>query len=104
MNARAPDASVARIGEPMLRVEDQRFLTGQGRYVDDIELAGMVHGAVLLSPYAHARVVSIDTGQARTAPGVVEPHMLACGRWALAGSYDHSFVHEQCQFSVDGCA
>ena len=50
MNARAPDASVARIGEPMLRVEDQRFLTGQGRYVDDIELAGMVHGAVLLSP------------------------------------------------------
>ena len=71
MNARAPDAHLARIGEPMLRVEDQRFLTGQGRYVDDIELAGMVHGAVLLSPYAHARLVSIDTGQARTAPGVL---------------------------------
>jgi carbon-monoxide dehydrogenase large subunit len=71
MNARAPDASLARIGEPMLRVEDQRFLTGQGRYVDDIELAGMVHGAVLLSPYAHARVVSIDARQARAAPGVL---------------------------------
>lgn len=71
MNARAPDALVARIGEPMLRVEDQRFLTGQGRYVDDIELAGMVHGVPLLSPYAHARVVSIRTESALAAPGVL---------------------------------
>lgn len=70
MNAR-PDAIIAKIGAPMLRVEDQRFLTGQGRYVDDIELAGMVHGVPLLSPYAHARVVSIDTAQAKAAPGVL---------------------------------
>ena len=71
MNARAPDALVARIGDPMLRVEDHRFLTGQGRYVDDIELPGMVHGVPLLSPYSHARVVSIDTAQALAAPGVL---------------------------------
>lgn len=70
MNTR-PDSIIAKIGEPMLRVEDQRFLTGQGRYVDDIELAGMVHGVPLLSPYAHARVVSIDTAQAMAAPGVL---------------------------------
>ncbi len=71
MNARAPDAPVATIGEPMLRVEDQRFLTGQGRYVDDIELPGMAHGVPLLSPYAHARVVSIRVDEARAAPGVL---------------------------------
>ncbi len=71
MNARAPDALVGKIGEPMLRVEDQRFLTGQGRYVDDIKLPGMVHGVPLLSPYAHARVVSIRVDEALAAPGVL---------------------------------
>jgi carbon-monoxide dehydrogenase large subunit len=71
MNARAPEAHTAKIGESMLRVEDQRFLTGQGRYVDDIELAGMVHGIPLLSPHAHARVVSIHTESALAAPGVL---------------------------------
>lgn len=55
----------------MLRVEDHRFLTGQGRYVDDIALPGMVHGVPLLSPYAHARVVSIKTDEALRAPGVL---------------------------------
>jgi carbon-monoxide dehydrogenase large subunit len=55
----------------MLRVEDHRFLTGQGRYVDDIELAGMAHGLPLLSPHAHARVVAIDTTQALASPGVL---------------------------------
>lgn len=71
MNARAPDTLVAKIGVPMLRVEDHRFLTGQGRYVDDIALPGMVHGVPLLSPYPHARVVSIDTAQALASPGVL---------------------------------
>ena len=45
----------------MLRKEDARFLRGQGNYVDDVTLPGMLHGAVLRSPYAHARIVSIDT-------------------------------------------
>lgn len=71
MNARALDALVAKIGDPMLRVEDHRFLTGQGRYVDDIELPGMVYGIPLLSPYPHARVVSIQAEQALASPGVL---------------------------------
>ena len=43
------------IGQAVRRVEDQRFLTGQGRYVDDIALPGMCYGVNVLSPHAHAR-------------------------------------------------
>ena len=50
------------------RKEDARFIRGQGTYLDDIRLPGMVHGAVLRSPYAHARIVSIDTSQGARAP------------------------------------
>ena len=50
------------------RKEDARFIRGQGTYLDDIELPGMVHGAVLRSPYAHARIVSIDTSAALAHP------------------------------------
>lgn len=71
MSASTPDAFVAKIGDSMLRVEDYRFLTGQGRYVDDIELARMVYGVPLLSPYAHAHIVSIETGPAFASPGVL---------------------------------
>ena len=52
------------------RKEDERFIRGQGTYLDDIELPGMVHGAVLRSPYAHARIVSIDTSAALAHPNV----------------------------------
>ena len=44
------------VGQPVRRVEDQRFLTGQGRYVDDIVLPGMLHACNVLSPHAHAKV------------------------------------------------
>lgn len=42
------------IGQPVRRVEDRRFLTGRARYVDDIELPRRAHGALMLSPHAHA--------------------------------------------------
>jgi aerobic carbon-monoxide dehydrogenase large subunit len=54
----------------MLRKEDPRFIRGQGRYVDDVNLPGMLHGAVLRSPLAHARIVSIDTSAALAHPKV----------------------------------
>jgi len=54
----------------MLRKEDARFVRGKGNYVDDLELPGMLHGAVLRSPYAHARIVSIDTSAAEAHPKV----------------------------------
>jgi carbon-monoxide dehydrogenase large subunit len=54
----------------MLRKEDPRFIRGQGTYVDDVNLPGMLHGAVLRSPLAHARIVSIDTSAALAHPKV----------------------------------
>ncbi len=53
------------------RKEDERFIRGQGRYVDDLQLPGMLHGAMLRSPFAHARIVSIDTTAALQHPRVL---------------------------------
>src|SRR4051812_23998489 len=54
----------------MHRKEDARFVRGKGNYVDDINLPGMLHGSFLRSPYAHAKIVSIDTSAAEALPGV----------------------------------
>ncbi len=54
----------------MLRKEDPRFVRGRGRYVDDVQLPGMLHMAILRSPVAHARIVSIDTSAAEALPKV----------------------------------
>jgi len=59
------------IGAPLKRREDARFITGKGRYLDDIQMPGMAYLAILRSPYAHARIRSIDTGAAKAMPGVV---------------------------------
>jgi carbon-monoxide dehydrogenase large subunit len=59
------------IGQAVRRVEDQRFLQGLGRYVDDITLPGMCHGVTVLSPHAHARIKRIDVSKAKAAPGVL---------------------------------
>ena len=54
----------------MLRKEDPRFIRGRGNYVDDVQLPGMLHLAILRSPFAHARIVSIDTTAAQAHPKV----------------------------------
>ena len=54
----------------MLRKEDQRFIRGQGTYTDDVQLPGMLYGAVLRSPHPHARIASIDTLAAESHPKV----------------------------------
>jgi carbon-monoxide dehydrogenase large subunit len=64
------------IGQPVRRVEDQRFLTGRSRYVDDIQLPHMLHGAVVMSPHAHARIVSINVEPVLKIPGV---HLVLTG-------------------------
>jgi carbon-monoxide dehydrogenase large subunit len=61
---------VTLIGAPVRRVEDGRFLQGLGRYVADLTLPRMLHVAFLRSPYAHARIGSIDTRPARELPDV----------------------------------
>jgi len=59
------------IGESIKRKEDDRFIRGKGNYVDDITLPGMLHMAILRSPFAHARIRSINTSAAQALPGVV---------------------------------
>jgi carbon-monoxide dehydrogenase large subunit len=60
----------AHIGRSLRRLEDQRFLTGQGRYVDEIDMPGQLHGIVLRSPHGHAAIDGVDTAAAQAAPGV----------------------------------
>jgi CO/xanthine dehydrogenase Mo-binding subunit len=67
-----PGQNTKWIGKSMKRVEDPRLLTGQGRYIDDIDLPNMLHAAVLRSPRAHAKIKSIDTRAAAALPGVVK--------------------------------
>ena len=59
------------IGQPVRRVEDQRFITGRGNFVDDIVLPHQCYGVVLMSTHAHARIAGIDTSKAMAAPGVL---------------------------------
>jgi aerobic carbon-monoxide dehydrogenase large subunit len=58
-------------GKAMKRVEDPRFITGTGNYTDDISVLGMVHAAMVRSPYAHARIKNIDSSAALALPGVL---------------------------------
>ena len=59
-----------RIGEPIKRVEDPRLFTGAARYLDDLKLTGVAYVSILRSPYAHARIRSIDVAAARAHPQV----------------------------------
>jgi aerobic carbon-monoxide dehydrogenase large subunit len=59
------------IGQPVRRLEDPRFITGRGRYVDDIDLPLQAYGVVVMSPHAHARITRTDTAKAKAAPGVL---------------------------------
>lgn len=58
-------------GSSIKRVEDPRLMTGQAKYLDDIQLPGMLHAAILRSPHAHAKIKSINTKKAAEVPGVV---------------------------------
>ncbi len=66
-------ATAARsgLGAAPRRREDVRFLTGRGRYLDDLAFDGLVHAVVLRSPHAHARLARVDAAAARALPGVL---------------------------------
>jgi carbon-monoxide dehydrogenase large subunit len=64
-------AEVCVMGHSMRRKEDPRFIRGQGRYVDDFKLPGMVHLDIVRSPYAHAKITAIHTEKALAIPGVL---------------------------------
>jgi aerobic carbon-monoxide dehydrogenase large subunit len=59
------------VGASVVRKEDKRFITGKGRYVDDIKLMGMTYAHFVRSPHAHAKVKSIDLSAAEAMPGVI---------------------------------
>jgi carbon-monoxide dehydrogenase large subunit len=59
------------IGASVVRKEDKRFITGKGRYVDDIKLVGLTHAHFIRSPHAHAKIKSIDSSAAQSMPGVI---------------------------------
>ncbi len=65
------------MGQPVRRLEDQRLVTGHGRYTDDISLAHQAYAYVLRSPHAHARIRGIDTKAAEAAPGVLAVYTAA---------------------------
>jgi len=85
------------LGHSVKRVEDDRFIRGAGNYVDDVVLPGMLHMAILRSPYAHATLNGIDASRAQALPGVVAvvtgelmaQHNLA---WMPTLSYDTQAV------------
>src|SRR5215471_15149469 len=64
-------AEVGGMGHSIKRKEDPRFIRGQGRYVDDIQLPGMLYLDIVRSPFAHARIKSINTERALKVPGVL---------------------------------
>jgi len=59
------------IGQSVTRLEDQRLITGHGRFTDDVALPHQAHGVAVRSPHAHARIVSVDTAPALAMPGVL---------------------------------
>ncbi len=73
------------IGKSVKRLEDKRFITGQGKYTDDIKLVNMAHAYILRSPYAHATINSIDTSEAKAMEGVVAIYTGADIPEAIAG-------------------
>ena len=65
------EKTLGGIGSARRRKEDLRFIQGKGNYVDDVKLPGQVFGDFVRSPYAHARIKSIDTEAAKAVPGVL---------------------------------
>src|SRR5207247_8716310 len=62
--------AIKYVGQPLRRREDFKFVTGKGRYTDDLKVPGMLHMAVLRSPHAHAIIKQVDLSAAKAAPGL----------------------------------
>ena len=80
-------ASSGGVGQARRRVEDRALLTGQGRFADDIRIAGCLHAAFVRSPEARGRIAAVDTAEAAAMPGVVRifagPDLAGLGRTSV---------------------
>ena len=65
------DMATKVFGSSVKRKEDPRLITGQGTYVEDVKLTGIMHMILVRSPYAHAEIVSINSEEALKTPGVI---------------------------------
>jgi aerobic carbon-monoxide dehydrogenase large subunit len=63
--------ALGAIGQPVRRKEDQRLLTGKGRFADDFSIAGQAHAVMVRSPYPHARILQVDGTRVKRMPGVL---------------------------------
>ena len=70
-DAAGPERPYRFIGKPLPRKEDERLVTGKGRFSDDFNLDGQVYAAMVRSPHPHARIVAIDTAAAKAMPGTL---------------------------------
>ena len=93
------ETNLQGMGASRLRKEDARFIRGRGTYVDDIKLPGMLFGALVRSPYAHARIKSINKAKALAVPGVTRA-------WAApeqgTGTITIRFLMDDLRASDDG--
>ena len=64
-------AALSAIGRPVRRKEDQRLLTGKGRFTDDFNMIGQIYAVMVRSPYPHARILQVDATRAKRMPGVL---------------------------------
>ncbi|MEL6297566.1 MAG: xanthine dehydrogenase family protein molybdopterin-binding subunit [Pseudomonadota bacterium] len=74
---------MVRLGAPLTRTEDHRFLTGAGCFIDDLKFAGMCTAAIVRAPVAHARITRLDVDAARASPGVLL--VVTGAEWAAFG-------------------
>jgi len=70
-DATRPDEHYRFIGKPLPRKEDERLVTGKGRFTDDFNLDSQTYATMVRSPYPHARIVAIDAARARAMPRVL---------------------------------
>jgi len=92
VTTQAEETKAAEFGQARLRKEDERLITGQTNWTDNIKLPGMLHVAFLRSPLAHARIASVDLSAAREELGVIAVYSGA----DFAGEQDQrllSFLH-----------
>ncbi len=81
------------VGKPVKRREDARFLKGAGKYTDDLKLPKMTQAAFVRSPYAHAKILNIDTSEAKKAEGVVAVFTAqdGCGEYGVPCGWQVDF-------------
>ena len=80
------NAALKSIGRPVSRLDAVQKVTGRARYTFDVQLSGMLWGRLVVSPWPHARVKSIDTSEAERYPGVRAVHVLEAWSFTLFGA------------------